>query len=199
MTNPQLDCACPNGSYGKKHTTECFTATIEYLQGAAKADEDTLQGLRAMVDELQSENHTLRNELTAARLSGRTGAEAVTKELFDSIDEALATGLNWMRAYDSDVSGISSSTEVSLAQARDAHHKAIDALTALRRSDEPLPPLPPEILADALQDVVHTDSGPVRAAYAVKSEVRHCTNYLTYPGGQSCCTREAGHSGSCLF
>jgi len=33
----------------------------------------------------------------------------------------------------------------------------------------------------------------------LKSEVRHCTNYLTYPGGQSCCTREAGHSGSCLF
>jgi hypothetical protein len=34
---------------------------------------------------------------------------------------------------------------------------------------------------------------------AVKSEMRHCTNYLTYPGGQSRCTRETGHSGSCLF
>lgn len=30
MTNP---CNCPNGSYGKKHTNECYEAEIERLRG----------------------------------------------------------------------------------------------------------------------------------------------------------------------
>lgn len=40
---------------------------------------------------------------------------------------------------------------------------------ALSDSSEPNEPLPPAILADAHQDVVHTDTGAVRAGRSVKS------------------------------
>ena len=55
-------------------------------------------------------------------------------ESLDVIDEALATGLNWIRAYESDVSGLSTSTEIALVQARDSLNKAIDQLALLRQS-----------------------------------------------------------------
>lgn len=58
--------------------------------------------------------------------------QLTSKQQFDLIDEALATGLNWIQSYDSDVSGLSSSTEEAIALARHSHHKAIDALAALR-------------------------------------------------------------------
>lgn len=54
----------------------------------------------------------------------------------DLIDEALATGLNWIGAYDADVEEMSSSTEEAIALARQSHHKAIEALAELRRSSE---------------------------------------------------------------
>ena len=47
MTNT---CDCPNGSYGKKHTAECYEATITQLE------------------ELRAERHALRNNLTAVVL-----------------------------------------------------------------------------------------------------------------------------------
>lgn len=46
---------------------------------------------------------------------------------------------------------------------------AVARVYELEHAEETRRPLPPEILADALQDVVHKDNGPVRAGYSVKT------------------------------
>ena len=46
MTNSQLNCDCPSGSYGKKHTKECYEATIERLERENARLQQELQGVR---------------------------------------------------------------------------------------------------------------------------------------------------------
>ena len=41
MTN-QSNCGCPNGSYGKKHTSECYEAEITQLRGNLSLAEEGL-------------------------------------------------------------------------------------------------------------------------------------------------------------
>lgn len=75
------DCDCPNGSYGKKHSHECFLAQIEIL--------------KIKVDELEDDNKKLRELKANTRKCGHTDIEL---QIDESHNGCILCGYEQLRA-----------------------------------------------------------------------------------------------------